>query len=114
MELRYGLSRAVPEQIGTAWGARLIPPADFLHNRQDVVAASDAARAALIEWLNRGPLRAALDSLRDTRLPEGDQVAVVFEDERGKIVGSTNRDSGYVYLAAWLKPSTSTGEQEQT
>ena len=103
MKLRYGLSRAVPAGVETAWGARLIAPADLLPDRQDITAASEADRAALIEWLNGGALVNALRFLHENTLLESREVLTLFEDERGVIVGSTNRSFGYVYVAAWLK-----------
>lgn len=105
MKLGFGLSAAVPDDVKTAWGARLIAPNDLLYDRQDLVAENDEAKAELIEWLNGGGIRAALDWLGDNRygFPDGEEF-VVFEDERGKIVGNTNQSGGYVYVAGWLKP----------
>lgn len=108
MNLRYGLSRAVPDGTKAAWGARLIAPADLVWDRQDISADDDDAKRALVVWLNGDDgdtpaIRAMLDRLRDMRLSQDYEVTTIFEDERGQIIGSTNRSYGYVYVAGWLK-----------
>lgn len=103
MQLGFGLSGGVPDDVTTAWGARLIAPNDLLHNRQDLVADSAEAKAELIAWLNGGAIRGALDWLRDNRYPDGEQF-VAYDDADGVIVANTNQSGGYVYLAGWLKP----------
>ena len=108
MNLRFGLSRAVPEGTTTAWGARLIAPADFVWDRQDLVAESDEAKHALVTWLNgddgNAPaIQAMIAKLRELRLPQAWDLHTVHEDERGIFMASTNQSHGYVYVAGWLK-----------
>jgi hypothetical protein len=107
MQLSFGLGHAVPEGVTTAWGARMIAPADLLPDRQDLQSDSDADKAKLIEWLNgetpgRGAIYEAQEFLRDARLPQSEAVATLYEDDRGRVVGSTNASHGYVYVAGWL------------
>jgi hypothetical protein len=103
MQLAFGLSHAVPEEVTTAWGARLIEPNDLLHDRQDLQSDNDEAKAKLIAWLNGGGIAGARTALRDLRLPQSRDVATVYEDDQGVIVASTNASHGYVYVAGWLK-----------
>jgi hypothetical protein len=105
MKLMFGLGRAVPDEVKTAWGARLIAPNDLLYDRQDLSTDSKEDKAELVAWLNGGAIREALDWLRDNRytFPDGEQFTV-FEDSDGIIVANTNRSGGYVYVAGWLKP----------
>jgi hypothetical protein len=101
-----------PEGLPAVWGARLIWPNDFVNDRQDLVSTDDDAKAALIHWLNTvgiAEMRLALSTItgrmaRDIHedMPF-DTEAVVFEDERGKIIGSSQGRSGYFYVAGWLK-----------
>lgn len=115
MKLAYGLSRAIPDDVETAWGARLIGPADLLHDRQDLVAKDDASKATLVEWLNGGAIAAMCAELRHgyARLAQDwDVMPVLYEDERGIIMGSTNASGGYVYVAGWLKPDVNQDRYE--
>ena len=90
----------------TAWGARLIAPADLLYDRQDLVAESDEAKTELVAWLNGGAIHEALDWLRENywQFRQDDAELVIYNDADGMIVGSTQGSGGYVYLAGWLKP----------
>ena len=109
MQLGFGRSRGVPDDIKTAWGARLIAPDDLLWDRQDLVADSDEAKTELIAWLNGGAIRGALDFLRENywQLRQDDSELVLYNDIDGAIVGSTQGSGGYVYVAGWLKPDRS-------
>jgi len=112
MQLGFGMSRAVPEDVTTAWGARLIAPADILWDRQDLVAENDEAKQELIAWLNgepegTGAIAKARDWLRENyrgMRQDWDDEHVLYEDADGTIMGSTNASYGYVYVAGWLKP----------
>ena len=111
MQLGFGRSRGVPEDIKTAWGARLIAPDDLLWDRQDLVADSAEAKAELIEWLNgdtpgNGAITKMREWLRDNyyQLGQNDDELVLYNDIDGMIVGSTQGSGGYVYVAGWLKP----------
>jgi hypothetical protein len=104
--------RTFPDTVQAVWGARLIWPNDLLHDRQDLDAHNDEAKQALIAWLNGTDLgngaiskmRHALESPYSLGLtPSGDEEAVIYEDEIGKIVGSAQSSSGYIYVAGWLK-----------
>ena len=106
MNLAFGRNRGIPEDVTTAWGARLIAPNDLLHDRQDLVADSAEAKTELVAWLNGGAIRGALDFLRENywQLRQDDSELVLYNDIDGAIVGSTQGSGGYVYLAGWLKP----------
>lgn len=107
--LGYGL-RELPERVTSAWGARWIWPNDLVYDRQDWLGPPEAG-LELQDWLNNGPLREARDraaqmaqqyELRQT----DDQTVTLFEDERGIIRANPQNSSGYLYVAAWLKSST--------
>lgn len=106
-KLAFGLQP--PDEIATAWGARLIAPADLLHDRQDLKSDTEEAKAALIAWLNGSPaghgaivkVQEYLHANRYT-IPDGEQFTP-YEDETGVVIANTNRSCGYVYVAAWLK-----------
>jgi hypothetical protein len=110
MNLSFGLGHAVPEAVQSAWGARLIFPDDLLPDRQDLVVADDAEKAALLAWLNPGPVagiakmkakaREAADRYKLARHERKD--VVLFKDDVGVIVGNPNASHGYLYVAAWL------------
>jgi hypothetical protein len=97
--------------VSAAWGARLIVDqtgfTDFVHDRQGAFG-DESEMAALFAWLNMGSFDSAREKasvlLRrremDTR---GEREFVLYEDDKGKIVGNTNASAGYLYVAAWLK-----------
>jgi hypothetical protein len=120
MNLGFGYSRGVPEDITTAWGARLIAPNDLLHDRQDLKAESDEAKQELIAWLNGEPsgqgaisraLKALSEQASELRYREGE--FTVYEDEDGIVVGNTQQSGGYVYVAGWLKPDRLSAEARE-
>jgi hypothetical protein len=110
MNLSFGLGHAVPEAVKSAWGARLIFPDDLLPDRQDLVVADDAEKAALLGWLNPGPVagiakmkEAARKAKNEWKLQSSDRKDVIlFKDDVGVIVGNPNASHGYLYVAAWL------------
>jgi hypothetical protein len=113
LTIAYG-RQTFPDDVQAVWGARLIWPNDLLHDRQDLSAHNDDAKHALIEWLNGedpgtgaiSRMRHALESpysLGLTPEMEFHDEAVIYEDERGKIVGSAQGSYGYLYVAGWLK-----------
>jgi hypothetical protein len=106
MELKFGLSRAVPEDVHCAWGARMIAPADVVSDRTDWQG-DDAACWKLSDWLvDGGALNKARVWLRASApLPQDDMVYTAWRDDRGIVVASTNHSGGYVYVAAWLWPA---------
>jgi hypothetical protein len=103
--------------VRAVWGARLIWPNDLLHDRQDIDAHDDDAKQALIAWLNGpGTGDGAIAAMRDCMGAAGwraangvwpdtpfDQEAVIYEDDRGKIVGSAQGSHGHFYVCGWLK-----------
>jgi hypothetical protein len=100
--------------INAVWGARLIWPDDLVHDRQDLDSNNDEAKAALIAWLNgasdgSGGAIAKMHEKLKTPVTlglkyDGNQTAVIYEDEDGIIMGSAQSSHGYVYVSAWLKP----------
>lgn len=114
LKLSYGATRSLPEGVRAAWGARLIWPNDLVWDRQDI-AGEEGDRAELATWVNgsRGlesirPLAQALERAAQlARLyeldPGADRTVVLYEDERGTIVGNPQGSHGYLYVAAWLK-----------
>lgn len=105
IELRFGCTRAIPDDVKTAWGARWIFPADMLWDRQDL---QGPEAAQLQKWLNDGALRKA--SAKAQRLAnnmdltlDGDDTVTLYEDARGIVCGNPQRSFGYLYVAAWLK-----------
>lgn len=107
--------RTFPDDVQAVWGARLIWPADLLHDRQDLAAHSAEAKQELIAWLNGpnrgdGALRKTLDALKDPYQfftgNNDDTCALIYSDEQGEIIGSPQGSFGYVYIAAWLHKHT--------
>jgi len=108
--------RSFPDDVQAVWGARLIYPADLLHDRQDLAARSDEAKQELVAWLNgpgygNGALKQALDALREDPYQffsgQNDETcALIYSDEQGEIIGSPQGSYGYVYVAAWLHKHT--------
>jgi hypothetical protein len=102
LSLAFGL-RAIPSGVRTAWGARLIWPADLVHDRQDLKGPdADDLRA----WLNAGPLGIALARMREDRaglIPSESRTITLYEDETGVIKADPQGSHGYLYVAAWLK-----------
>lgn len=107
MNLGFGLSRAIPDAVSCAWGARLIYPDDLVFNRQDLVGEGEE-RAELIGWLNdHKALAKALEAARlfDQRWKlsrDGAQKVVLYEDAGGVIVACPQNSHGYLYVAGWL------------
>lgn len=113
LEIAFG-RRTFPDDVPAVWGARLIWPNDLVYNRQDLAATNDEARGALVAWLDGDPVGSgAIAGMRILLRDPGalgltsnmpfDEEAVIFEDERGKIVGSAQGSYGYLYVAGWLK-----------
>lgn len=108
MNLAFGM-RDIPDDITTAWGARWIWPADLVHNRQDMTG-DETSRRQLEQWLNGHALTAARDCARrlarDWELtPRDDREVVLYEDEDGIIKANPQASHGYLYVAAWMKPT---------
>jgi len=96
------------DYVGAAWGARLIYPSDLVYDRQDTQYNGDGDRAVAVkelhDWLNGGVLRSVLDRLDTRELRSNEErELVLYDDERGTVVGNPNGSYGYVYVAAWMK-----------
>jgi hypothetical protein len=118
LSLAFG-RRTFPDNVRAVWGARLIFPNDLVHDRQDLAVRDDDAKQALIAWLN-GPNSGdgAIAQMRDClgaagwRAANGvygdsDNEVVIWEDDKGKIVGSAQSSHGYMYVCGWLKEHVS-------
>jgi hypothetical protein len=111
MRLMFG-RQTFPQEVKAVWGARLIWPNDLVWNRQDLQARTDEAKAELMAWLNGpnsgdGALSKALLALRtpyELNLNSySNEEVVIYEDEKGKIIGSAQSSHGYLYVCGWLK-----------
>lgn len=108
----YGCSRGLPDGVRVAWGARLVAPADLLHDRQGCAGGTDGCeeRQQLLSWLSGGAGDAARAKLREGRygMPMGlmgggsQDIETVYDDGVGCVVASPQGSHGYVYIAAWL------------
>jgi hypothetical protein len=108
LKLGFGCTKALPEGVTTAWGARWIWPNDLVWDRQDLKGPNGDA---LKDWLNAGALNAARSASPVDLDPTKDRTAVLFEDETGVIVGNPQGSYGYLYVAAWLKADVPTRPQ---
>jgi len=111
LQLHFGRD-TYPDDVRAVWGARLIWPNDLVHDRQDLAARDDDAKMALIAWLNdEGILRKVLDHLGSSNCrfemglfgPKDNTEVVIYEDAKGKIIGSPQSSHGYLYVCGWLK-----------
>lgn len=111
LTLMFGRN-SFPDDVKAVWGARLIWPNDLLFDRQDLQSRSSDDKEKLIDWLN-GPNNGdgAIKYMKEVlTVPasvglsySGDQEAVIYEDEKGIIVGSAQSSHGYVYVCGYLK-----------
>lgn len=108
-QLTLSFGRRTYPEVRAVWGARLIWPNDFLSDRQDLDAHDDESKEELIHWLDNGAIREMRLALNEPyglgfRAPgvNFDTDILIFEDEQGKIIGSEQGSSGYVYVCAWL------------
>src|SRR5262245_61745068 len=115
MTLRFGLSRAIPDDAKAAWGARLIVrqdgDVDFVYDRQDSTG-DETTITELHAWLNGGAMneakRRASDLLREWPKASGmstrtERQFTLYEDGRGRIIGDTLASAGYLYVVAFLR-----------
>lgn len=105
--LQFGLSIAVPTTAKAAWGARLIFPADLLHDRQGFYNWDTPEGQRLADWLNKtGALKKALTQAKRAagRFLHSDDsdLVILYRDGIGIIVANPNASYGYLYVAAWL------------
>lgn len=114
MTLAFGCNRGLPDGVRCAWGARLIWPDQLLHDRQDLINRGTVMdKIDLVWWLNgpentMGAIATALSYARSEAVqrelggPAGEEIVAIYEDHRGKIVGSAQGSHGYLYVAGWL------------
>jgi len=98
-----------------AWGARWIVTqdgsVDFVPDRQSMIGTPEE-KQELISWLvqvGSQPLETLREMLRSREVStRASREVVLYEDERGVVVGNTNASAGYFYVAArfWLDGET--------
>lgn len=121
LALHFGRN-TYPDDVRAVWGGRLIFPADLVWDRQDLASRDEKSRHDLITWLNGKNHDGAIAKMRDCLADAGwrahngvwpdmkfEQEVVIYEDEQGKIVGSAQGSSGYMYVCGWLKEHTKEG-----
>lgn len=110
MNLGFGYGRGVPDDVHTAWGARLIVTqdgtTDLLPDRQDLVARDDTAKDALVAALNDGGIRDIRiwieGLLRSYTMKTREEEEFRAEFGGLRVVANTNASAGYCYIAVWL------------
>jgi hypothetical protein len=94
-----------------AWGARWIitqqGEVDQVPNRQDMIGTPEE-KVELLTWLNtvvkRQPEAALTELLRSFQLSTRESKEVVlYEDDRGIVLGNPNASAGYFYVIARFK-----------
>lgn len=94
-----------------AWGARLIITqdgyVDFVPDRQDMIGTPEEKKV-LLEWLNgtvkKQPEEHLAELLRSYQLSTRESKEVIlYEDERGIVLGNPNASAGYFYVVARFK-----------
>lgn len=107
--LSYGWNSALPDDVESAWGARLIINmsglVDFVPGRSDYFGDSsflDLLQARFPKQKMEQRIREGLFSGEfDTRTTDD---VTLFEDDDIKIVANPNGSAGYLYVSAWAKP----------
>jgi len=109
VRLPFGCNKGLPGNVRIAWGARMIAPADLVWDRQGCAGGEEGGeeRALLLDWLSERAGDAARQFCRDNQMGisngSSEEIFTLYEDERGKVVGSPQGSHGHVYIAAWLK-----------
>jgi len=107
-ELTWGVRGVVPEDAQAAWGARAIyspgaaRPLDLVWDRQSVGSGSLKSMDHLLSLLNGGILNTVQEVTRGGD-PGSQEVAILYEDDEVRVVGSPQGSHGYYYVTAWLK-----------
>jgi hypothetical protein len=118
-EMTFGLVNEIPKDSPSGWGARAIQKGsclDIVWDRQDVFAVDEAHHNVLSLLLNRAGMfehiQGKYAELYNSGKLQGNQAGteVLFEDHALVVVANTNGSYGYVYLAAYLKPSDDVSE----
>lgn len=113
--LKFGLRDAVPDEAAAAWGARLIYPDNVVPDRVNCVGAH-SARAALLAHLRDAAGNKPWQRARELHAcgalrPSSTSNVTLFEDDHCLVVGNPRGGSGYLYVAAWLKPTAANEDQ---
>lgn len=105
-KLRWGLSRAVPDDATAAWGARLIVTqqggVDFVHDRMDRQGDGKILDILTEEFPPEKLQDAVSTLLRSEKMST--RSAELFELHKSPaltVVANTNASAGYCYVAAW-------------
>jgi len=107
-KLTWGVRGVVPEDAQAAWGARAIyspgaaRPLDLVWDRQSVGSGSLKSMDHLLSLLNGGILNTVQEVTRGGD-PGSQEVAVLYDDDEVRVVGSPQGSHGYYYVTAWLK-----------
>ena len=106
-QLQFGYNPGL-EGATCAWGARWIihqdGDVDQLYDRQDMIGTREQ-KDELAEWLNNTVKRKPHDALsvllstHQISTRESKEV-VLYEDERGVVLGNPNASAGYFYVVA--------------
>ena len=106
--LTWGVRGVVPEGARAAWGARAIyspgaaRPLDLVWDRQSVYRRTGRGQAHLLSLLNGGILNTVQEVTRGGD-PGSQEVAVLYDDDEVRVVGSPQGSHGYYYVTAWFK-----------
>jgi len=114
------IERAQLDRSPAIWGARAIVENNdagfgLVPGRNSWYTEDPKAREALVLALNNGVLDACRSEFVRLRHKNWDinrvsQEYVLFENGSVEVVGNTNGSYGYLYLAAYIKPSDFTGD----
>ena len=113
-ELAWGLTNEIPDDAPAGYGARCIQEKDmldFVWDRQDIFAIDEAHQRALSAVFDRDGFVQHVQTKYSELFNAGklqhnrSGTEFLFEDQAIKVVANTNSSHGYVYLAAYLKPS---------
>jgi len=116
-DMEFGLKHQIPNDAVCGWGARAIQNGfeiDLLWDRQDCFAIGKDAEKLLKAVINER-FNSILRETYRKKYAEGllngheDKLETLYEDGGLVIVANTNGSCGYVYLAAWVKPSRTEG-----
>jgi cytoskeleton bundling-enhancing protein CbeA-like protein len=106
IKLAFGLSP--PPGVLAAWGARAIyqpPNVDILWDRQGYAGQAGELKK-LQKWLEGHGLPALRKALKKDRLYTNESREVRIVRTKYTIVANPRASYGYLYLGAWLNPTT--------
>lgn len=109
--LRFGYTRGLPEEVGTAWGCRAVVTDDgTVHVVLDRISAFGPQINRLREHLDRLPFHRSWQSragellragMMDTRV---DEEFVLYADDVVMVRGNTQASAGHLYVCAYFQP----------